>query len=251
MFEYFHIGLCSGNELIIAISTMTKRIFPIDHYFSPLFILRRFQTLLERCGNDIVLHSTRFQKEREAWITALFLMGWGNYSKQMFWVGIEEDARTPDTYGVTFHKLDKGLSRDIASVEILEWEGHAQLGLAEHIGAKLTRKHYPQHFILLCYAHGRTGESVNLEEVFREVTERHYPLTEIWLLSSQMHPMFDHKLTKLHPNRFGLDFKFEDELLRLPVQPDILKASFGIGEKLEYLGSMAIEPPDCGKSSES
>lgn len=220
-------------------------IFPIDHFFSPNFIFRRFQKMLDVCGEEIVMGSTRFQKEREAWITALFLAGVSKLNKKEYWVGVEEIENTPDTYGVTFRDIGKGNSLDRMNIEVCEYESHSKLGLADHIKRKLEGKQYPGYFILLCYVHHRSGEKVDLESEYQKVIKKKFSLAKIAIIASQQNAKYDHLIVKLYPDRSKIEFNRQDEITRLEGQTDIIKTWKGTKKDPVFLGSKEIGWPEC------
>lgn len=203
--------------------------------------------MLRACGAEKVLHNTRFQKEREAWITALFLAALNKVDQKSYWVGVEESDRTPDTYGVMFREMGKGLSKDVMNIEVCEWESHSKLGMSDHIKAKLKKARYPGYFILLCYVHGQYGRHVDLEAEYQKIIAEKFDVAEIFLLGSQVNPKFDHILAKLYPGRFKVEFNRLEEVNRLQQlgQQDIMKPHRGFGTDIEELGTMEIEWPSC------
>jgi len=201
--------------------------------------------MLDVCGEEIVMGSTRFQKEREAWITALFLTGVSKLNKKQYWVGVEETDNTPDTYGVTFRDIGKGNSLDRMNIEVCEWESHSRLGLAEHIKRKLKGKKYPNYFILLCYVHHRSGEKVDLESEYQEIIKKKFGLAEIFIISSQQKSKYDHLIARLYPNRTKIEFNKHEEMIKIKDQNDIRKTWRGTGKDPIPLGFKEIEWPKC------
>ncbi len=221
------------------------QIFPQNHYFSPNFIFQRFQRILEKCGTENTLKNIQFQKEREAWITALYLMGLSKNTNKEYWIGIEEKENTPDTYGVSIRELNKGNSLDILNIEVCEWENHSKLSLSEHIKNKLKYKVYPKYFLLLCYVHHHTGEKIDLEAEFQKTIIDHYNIGEIQIIGSQLNSQYDHLIVQLYPHRQKFEFNRQDEVNRLINQIDIIRTEKGIGKSFYPLGLKKIPLPKC------
>ena len=220
-------------------------LFPENHYFSPNFIFKRFQKILEKCGTEYVMKKSKFQKEREAWIAALYLVGLSKNNNKEFWVGIEEVEETPDTYGVALRDIGKGNSLDKLNIEVCEWENHSQLSLSDHIKRKLKEKKYPNYFILLCYVHHRSGEKVDLDEIYKKIMDEKYNVSEIFVVASQQNNQYDHFIARLYPNRLKIEFNRQEEILRLTNQIDIISTSRGTEKTFTPLGLKEINLPEC------
>lgn len=221
-----------------------EQLYPKDFYMSPNFVIHRLQRLFEKHGLKRLLVGNKFRSEREGWITAVFLLGLMGIQDKEYWVGLNSDGSTPDTYGVTFRKLNNGQSRDILNIEIFEWEKHSNLSIEEAILKKLSNKCYPQYFILLCYIHSRPGEKVEFEKIFRKFEGKKINIGEIWALANMSDYLALHVVTKIYPNRCQITFSYLDEMKKHNDQKEMIKVSKGLGTDFTDLGTKHLPLPE-------
>lgn len=215
-----------------------------DEFFSPAFVIERFKRIVERHGLDKAIKDDRFKREREMWITAVFLLGLRNISPASYWVGPCLDKTTPDTYGVSFTDKEKGLNLNIQNIEVFEWESHGGESLIEAFASKLKGKHYPKYFTLLCYAHSRTGQ-IEFEPVFQYFQKNIPGIGAVWFVSSVAgKEPGGHVLVQLFPERAELEFNYLSELKVVGDQLEIIKVlGRGTDKKFSRLGTKFIPLP--------
>jgi len=221
---------------------MAKLDIPLTKYFSPCFQFDRFRAIREQYGDKEVLTQKRFQKEREAWIAAAFLMGYSERTDQFWWLTICPEI-LPDIIAITPRKEPQGWIADRMNLEIFEYEHHAPVaGVAAAIVRKLRNKAYPTDYRLICYVSHRAGEAFNTGEVAAQLQGRTLPVAEIWVVGSVESDQSDeYVVSRLHPEPWEQRLSYGQYCAETP-QIAILDAGQGSSEEVRH-GFMEIDLP--------
>jgi len=224
-----------------------KKIYPPDIGMSPQFAMRRFRAAIAKYGQQRVLSESRFQKAREIWASGAFLIGLSKITQKTYWVAPEYYEQTPDTYGMSFvphSKYKNGKLQEIHSIEVSEYEQHADGGLLGTIKRKLSGKVYPDFYVLLIYAK-RPGESVNLEEVFQTLSTETFSVSEIFLVASvSAGTKYVYTTVSLYRQRAQVSYCLDDELAQATDQCEMISWSRGIGDAQPIEQSHVLKLPD-------
>lgn len=193
-----------------------------DLYLSPRFAIERMNLLRAKYGKQSFT-KPELKEEREAAITALFLLGYRSFDKNEFWIGICQDD-PPDTEIVSPQKRvgAKGLVKVYRKIEVFEWESHSSETLTQAISRKLEMKKYPEDYWLLCRIR-RPGALVNIAECFETLQREKPGLSEIWLVSSISDGPFDQCVYRVYPSLLEKRFSLSTELLAIKNQTPILR----------------------------
>jgi hypothetical protein len=209
-----------------------KQLYPPEMGMSPQFAMNRFNGAMTKYGQQKVLSESRFQKAREIWASAAFLIGLSKLTEKTYWVAPEYNNATPDTYGISFKphaKYECGKMKEVLNIEVSEYEQHASGDLVETIKRKLNGKAYPEYYVLLIYGI-RPGERVDLEMIFRELSKESFSVDQIFLLASLSAGSENvYKVVSLFGKRASIDFSLDEELAKSPPQSDMITWSRGIG----------------------
>jgi hypothetical protein len=222
---------------------MVKDLYPSDLYMSPHVVIARMNLLIDKYGQSVAFQDSRFKEEREAAITALYLLGYRKITNKDYWIGIRKED-PPDNVAITLRKREsgKGIAMDVHNFEIFEWEAHSEKSLLEAIKKKLVNKAYPLYYTLLCYVR-RPGDAANLEDCFRSLQQEKIGVNSIWLVSSIQNGDADHTIAQLYPGRAQKIFKLAEELEKIKDQKPFLTANRGVGEGFEPLGDFYLPLP--------
>lgn len=218
-------------------------LYPKNFYMSPLFVTERWKRIVEKYGIARSLKDIKFQAEREAWFTAIFLLGIMEIDDKEYWVGVNDEDSTPDTFGVTFPRTGRGMSRNIMNIEIFEWESHSRSTLIEAVLKKLENKSYPNYFILLCYIHSRPMERLEAEKLFQDFKDLKPKIGQIWVICNIFNNEREHYLFQLYPNKSHVLFDYQETLKKHASQVDMLKVSRGISTEIKDLGTHFLPLP--------
>lgn len=207
-----------------------KKTFALDLYYSPCCVIKEFEKLLKNNGIQI-LKDTDFQKERELWITAVFLLGLHDKTKKNYWLR-PTNENTPDVIAFYRKLTNRGTIKMEMFFEITEYESHTE-SLSQLIEKKL-RKNYPAKYRLLIYSYGRAGEEINFEKIYSQLQTVSPKIMEIWLISSILHQNENkYTIVQLFPNRFQEIYDY-NIVCKKKRQRDFIKdLGRGISKKLE------------------
>jgi hypothetical protein len=224
-----------------------QELYPAEIGMSPQFAMNRFKGAIAKYGQQKVMRESRFQKAREIWATAAFLMGLSKITKKSYWVAPEYNSDTPDTYGTSFqgHPIyPSGKIRELLEIEVSTYEQHASGDLVQTIKRKLNGKAYPSHYVLLIYVI-RPGEQVNPEKVFQELSAEAFSVGEIFLVGSiSSGPKYIYKTVSLFRTKASVDFCLDDELAKTPVQTEMINWSRGLGDDTLIEEHYLLKLPD-------
>lgn len=220
---------------------MSKQKSPVGDFFSPCFQFSRFVGLQQKHGAKVSTDG-RFQKEREAWVAAAFLMGYSELTNQQWWL-IQPDDIIPDILAISPYKVEGGWANERLNIEIVEYEHHTRsAGLADAIATKLKNKAYPADYQLVCYVHHHAGEPFTPGEVAEQVKGINPRVRGIWVVASiQADDLADYVLVRLYPEPYVHRFNYRKYCAETD-QIDILRADRGRSDEITY-GVKKVELP--------
>jgi hypothetical protein len=191
---------------------MAKGIYPPDIFLSPNLVITRMNQLVQKYGVAKATTDGQFKEEREAAITALFILGYRILLQRDFWIGIPQDD-PPDNIIVSPQKRvnGRGLEKYFRNVEVFEWEGHSQNTLPQAIREKLNGKKYPEDYYLVCQIR-RPGDKSNVEDWVQDLQRNKPGVSEVWIVSSIENDSFDHVISRLYPNIAEQRFRLLEQL---------------------------------------
>jgi hypothetical protein len=214
---------------------MARKLYSSEIYLSPSFAIKRFLGLRQKYGDKAALTKSEFKPEREAWITAVFLLGLGKLAGREFWLRPNNEDSAPDVITVSFAESDEGVVAQMQNVEIFEYESHAETDLAGAIKNKLSGKAYPDDYILLCYVHSRAGETFSTKEIFEKVSRVDPKVSEVWVLSSILSPTSsEHVVFQAFPKYNVYKFDYLDEL-KASRQRELIHTKKGFVKQIEFV----------------
>lgn len=159
---------------------------PCEVEMSPAKVIQRFENLLSRDGAKSALSERVFQKEREAWVGAVFALIYSTLTHQEYFIKqVKEKDEPPDLILYSYRNPEtpdeKGVVREQMLTEIMEYPASAKSNLTDHIMEKLNDKYYHPETRLICYIQ-RPGESTKLIDVIHKLRDSSPRIKEIWLL---------------------------------------------------------------------
>ena len=221
---------------------MAKADIPLTTYFSPCFQFDRFRAIREAYGDESVLAHGRFQREREAWVAAAFLMGYGELTERFWWLTLCPDI-SPDIIAIAPRKGPQGWVADRMDLAILEHERDAPaIGVAAAIERNLRNRSYPDDARLVCYVRDRSGEAFDTRAAAAQVQQLQLSVAEVWLVGSvDSDQSDDYVVSRLHPAPWEHRLSSGQHCAETP-QIAILDTGQGSHEVVRH-GFMEIELP--------
>lgn len=212
---------------------MVRVQIPPGPYFSPCFQLQRFVGLQQKHGEE-AFRSRKFQAEREAWIAAVFLLGYRQLSQQDWWLQ-QPDEDPPDIIAVAISDGAHGRKVERVNVEIFEYEHHTRADdLAGAITKKLARKAYPRDYRLVCYVHGHEKEPFTPIEVTEKIKATNPRIGEIWVVTSILtDDPEDYVVVRVYPDAIGYAVDYE-RVCEETTQMEMIYPSWGRGNDVEF-----------------
>lgn len=221
---------------------MIRPQIPQGPYFSPCFQLRRFMGLLEKHG-ETAFTDRRFQAEREAWIGAVFLLGYSQLTNQDWWL-IQAIEDPPDIIALALEDGPRGAVAQRLNIEIFEYEQNSPANdLIGTIGRKMIGKAYPRDYQLVCYVHHHEGEAFNPGEIAEQVKSLKPRVRDIWVVASIMgdNPT-GYVLVRLYPDPLVHPFDYRRACVDTK-QPDMLEAKRGLADAPVEFGWRKVDLP--------
>jgi hypothetical protein len=215
---------------------------PRGLYFSPCFQLKRFVDLLEKHG-VAALTARQFQAEREAWIGAMFLLGYSQLTKQDWWL-IQAEDDPPDIIALALEEGSRGPVAERLNIEIFEYEQNSPMNdLVGTIQRKLAGKAYPADYQLVCYVHHHEGEPFNPGEAAEQVQALNPRIRDIWVVASIMsqNPA-EYVLVRLFPQPLVHRFDYRQACSGTK-QPDIVEPKRGPANAPVEFGWRKVDLP--------
>src|SRR5438552_17266599 len=93
-------------------------------WMSPSIVIYRMQKIIETYGIREAQSNRRFKQEREAWASAVWVLGLMESDQREYWVEIETEENTPDA---KVHRLDQSTGHnriETYNIEVVDWEEH-------------------------------------------------------------------------------------------------------------------------------
>jgi hypothetical protein len=221
---------------------MAFRDIPLTLYLSPCRQFDRLRALREQYGDRAVLTGLRFRREREAWVVAAFLMGYGELTGQFWWLTICP-AIAPGIIAISPRRGERGWVAERLDLAVLEYEAHASLArVAAAIAGTLRDRALAVDDRLVCHVQHRAGEVLDTGAVAAQLARMDLPPEEVWLVGSvESDQSDDYVVSRLRPEPWERRLSYLQHCSETP-QLAILDAGQGSGEAIPH-GFMEIALP--------
>jgi hypothetical protein len=207
-------------------------------WMSPSTAIARMRTISETYGNERARTERRFQKEREAWATAVFALALSKLKREEWWVEIETRERTPDT---KLHHIEQSSGHNVIqtrSIEVVDWEEHVA-NIMEVIGKKCQLA-YPGDFILVVNArHG--GKELYVDQIAEAMKKMPSPFLEVWLVGGV--GLNHMKAVRMAPGLVEVDLQREDLQMARSQHPFLQRGAWGTEPGFYDLGLVYLPIP--------
>jgi len=112
-----------------------KILQPNEVLMSPSKVIQRFENILEKYGREKALKLTSFQKARESWIAAVFMLLFSQWTKKQYWLREDE---APDIYAYSYRNPEElneiGVTREVQPIEIFEYPQTSEINFPRPYG---------------------------------------------------------------------------------------------------------------------
>lgn len=131
-----------------------EKLYPTFIAISPRFVLQRNLEIIEKYGIENYLKKREFQRAREMYQTAIYVIGDSTRIKQQgasrqYWITPGKKNETPDTYVISINNLQQKKIFNVECVEVAIHEEHVE-DLFKIIENKIKKK-YPHSFCILIH----------------------------------------------------------------------------------------------------
>lgn len=184
-------------------------------WFSPKFPIYNLWILRSKLG-QIVLSGNKFQKDREAWIVSVALLGIIKMTGQLWWLQIPEDD-PPDILAMSLTpNTVKGWNElNHRNIEVMEITKHTKNNIVAEILSKLKGMYYEKETCLVVYLR-RDQQISDMRQLSKELLQRVHNISDIWILGNTRPDSNDFVLFSVFPAVEVENFNIDEEVAKLP-----------------------------------
>lgn len=214
----------------------------IDIFFSPTKALQRMIGVYEKDGIERGLKADSYKPVREAWASAVFLLGYSQITKSQYWLRENPTKNeAPDVFAISLKEPapgELGVSREIMEIEVCEYDDHVKTNISDHIKSKLSGKAYNPFTFLLCYIH--TKGQTRLIDVIEGLKGIMTSAREIWLIFHlDGGPIGNFVISRVHLRDANLEvtnLQYKGNYIKLAKIPqqEMIKPFKGSGRKVDF-----------------
>lgn len=192
----------------------------------PCAVIRVFDLGIQTFGGQAMEKDNAFQASREAWITAVLLIGRSLITGQMWRLEVNpEENSVDDCIAYTFKPVDAEKTERLRlPVQVFERPKTAAYTLFEAYERKIVR-HDLRNIALVCYSN--KSETINFIELGKKIKELNPNAFEIWLVGNIPNEPRRKIVTLLYPDKVGLTAKVDLDLDYQKSEPSFVQPFFG------------------------
>ena len=198
-------------------------------WFSSRFAIYNFWVIRDKVGESAKT-SIKFQKEREAWILGVVLLGIKKLKGQLWWLKIPE-VDPPDLEAMSVLP-DSGKDRNVQfhrEIEVMEITDKSKGTIIESIASKLKNKYYIKETGLVVYLR-KTMFIPDMQLLAMDISKLKPRVADIWLVGNTKLDTNDFIIFSILPEVEIIRFNLDDEIRQLP-KGDRIEMIFGKGTK--------------------
>ncbi len=174
------------------------------------------------------MKSSKYQKEREAWIVGVSLLGVMKSTVSNWWLQIpKEDPPDIDAMTLQSDKNEKINIMNWRQIEVMEITEFTKGSIPSLIKKKLEHKYYVKETALVVYL--RCDFLIkDMRELSAELKSMPINVSDIWILGETNPDTGDFIFFSLYPEIQRVDFNLNEELTRT-ITPQYLQVEFKKG----------------------
>lgn len=185
---------------------------PYNEYvwFSPRFAIEYLWRLLDKHG-DVVLKTSKYKKEREAWIMGVALLGVMKLTGAKWWLQVPKND-PPDMEVMTLvpdHVKQQNEMRH-RLVEIMQITKYTNDTIVNEIMRKLRNKSYPPKTALVVYLN-RKMFIEDMWKISAEFVDARPPVADIWIVASVKPDSQEYIFFSLYPTVQTVTYDIDEE----------------------------------------
>lgn len=187
---------------------------------------------LRKTHGDKVITSNEYQKEREAWVVAVTLLGITKITNETWWIQIPTDD-PPDIKAMTLTPdEDKNWNYvNYRDVEVMEITKYSKNNIIEEILQKIKNKYYGSKTGLIVYL--RRNENVpNMKLLAEELKDKVSNIADIWIVGNTKSDTNDFIVFSIFPDVQVMNFSADEEISKI-LPGDTIELSRAKGTKAE------------------
>lgn len=203
-----------------------------NKWFSLRFVIYHLWKLRKTYGKVVVL-SNKYQKEREAWIVAVALLGITKMTRRLWWVQIPEED-PPDILAMTVISNEKKGWNDInyRKVEVMEITKYSKHDIVHEIINKVKDKYYEKETCLVVYLRLDTNIK-DMRKISTKLKGKFNNLADIWIIGNTKPDTNDFIVFSIFPEVHVITYNIDEEINKLPPGDTlVLSRTKGIKMKL-------------------
>jgi hypothetical protein len=215
-----------------------EKIFSSEFIYDPVSVIERFDLATVKYGENKVFEDRRFQKLREMWISAVFLLGFYEMTEPKIDYWLKPCyGQWPDTYGVFFSPrkdIENADTQNWVFIEITEYGDYSNNGLTNQILKKVVEKNYSGKYILVVYIK-KLLTKIDLKSVFQKLKKQKLSCLYVFVVTSDLNTLGDHCVVCLYPKYTQENFYLRELMKKLKKEYDGVKVEKKRGHDISPL----------------
>ncbi|HSA84407.1 MAG TPA: hypothetical protein VLF20_06015 [Patescibacteria group bacterium] len=189
---------------------------------------------LRKVFGEKVITSTKYQKEREAWIVAVTLLGITKITKETWWIQIPKED-IPDIRAMTLTP-DENKNWNYVNyrdVEVMEITKYSKNNIIEEILHKIKDKYYGNKTGLVVYL--RRDENIpDMKLLSQKLRDKIKNIADIWIVGNTKPNTNDFIVFSIFPDVQVINFNVDEEIIKI-LPGDTIDLSRAKGTKAELI----------------
>lgn len=204
-----------------------------NRWFSLRFGVHHLWRLRKTYGEEVV-NGNKYQKEREAWIVAVTLLGITKITKETWWLQIpKEDPPDIKAMTLTPDVMKNWNYVNYRDVEVMEVTKYSKNSIIDDILQKIKNKYYGDKTGLVVYL--RRDENIpNMKLLSEKIKDRVSNIADIWIVGNTKPDTNDFIVFSIFPDVQVINFNVDEEITKI-LPGDTVDLSRAKGTKAELV----------------
>lgn len=170
---------------------------------------------LRKTLGSVVITSNKFQKEREAWIVAVTLLGISKTTNDTWWIQIPIDD-PPDICAMMLTPNEDNTWNYVnyRDVEVMEVTQYSKRQIVDEIRKKIEGKYYGDKTALIVYLR-RNENILDMNSLSDELQKKVSHIADIWIVGNTKPDTNEFVVFSVFPNLQVINFNIEEEVKKI------------------------------------